>query len=153
MFPTATGTSYALPSSHPCCPPCSPQPKCRSSKRLLAVPDAKSSPSHGRSSIFPWATPRTSQSKLWTTPHFRSTGTLYIPVSHPVSSPIDARASDDLSLGIALYYGQLGLNCLWSPLFFGNRQARICHLNQSQPIPNVLFISHRWASRWLTACF
>ncbi|KAF5322301.1 hypothetical protein D9619_000879 [Psilocybe cf. subviscida] len=30
---------------------------------------------------------------------------------------------DDLSLGIALYYAQLGMNFLWTPLFFEHRQA------------------------------
>ncbi|KAF8205043.1 TspO/MBR-related protein [Pholiota molesta] len=28
----------------------------------------------------------------------------------------------DLTLGIALYYAQLGLNCAWSPLFFESHQ-------------------------------
>jgi benzodiazapine receptor len=40
---------------------------------------------------------------------------------------IDARCSDDLSLGIALYYAQLGLNVIWSPLFFEHRQVRTHH--------------------------
>ncbi|TFK29407.1 TspO/MBR-related protein [Coprinopsis marcescibilis] len=30
---------------------------------------------------------------------------------------------DDLNLGIALYYAQLGLNCVWSPIFFGTRNT------------------------------
>ncbi|CAA7259829.1 unnamed protein product [Cyclocybe aegerita] len=28
-----------------------------------------------------------------------------------------------LSAGLALYYAQLGLNCLWSPIFFGQRMT------------------------------
>ncbi|KAF8165279.1 TspO/MBR-related protein [Crassisporium funariophilum] len=31
----------------------------------------------------------------------------------------------DLSTGLALYYAQLGLNCLWSPIFFGSHQPGI----------------------------
>ncbi|KAF9534257.1 TspO/MBR-related protein [Crepidotus variabilis] len=32
---------------------------------------------------------------------------------------------DDLHTGIALYYGQLALNCLWSPIFFGTHSPGI----------------------------
>ncbi|KAF5363289.1 hypothetical protein D9756_000444 [Leucocoprinus leucothites] len=32
---------------------------------------------------------------------------------------------NDISLGLALYYGQLGLNCLWSPLFFAGRSTAL----------------------------
>ncbi|KXN89649.1 Translocator protein [Leucoagaricus sp. SymC.cos] len=32
---------------------------------------------------------------------------------------------DDLSLGLALYYAQLGLNCLWSPVFFAGRSITL----------------------------
>ncbi|KDR83673.1 hypothetical protein GALMADRAFT_236004 [Galerina marginata CBS 339.88] len=46
--------------------------------------------------------------------------------SHVAVKALDATLLDanrnDLSLGIALYYAQLGLNCLWSPIFFGKRQ-------------------------------
>ena len=30
---------------------------------------------------------------------------------------------NDLSLGLALYYGQLGLNCLWTPIFFEGKRV------------------------------
>jgi len=42
-----------------------------------------------------------------------------------------------LSLGLILYYTQLGLNFVWSPLFFGQHQ--VCRL------PHCTFIRH-----WLT---
>ncbi|KAH8113241.1 TspO/MBR-related protein [Phellopilus nigrolimitatus] len=42
--------------------------------------------------------------------------------SHLAAKEIDSSFSsstrDDASLGLALYYGQLGLNFLWTPLFF-----------------------------------
>ncbi|KAF9485290.1 TspO/MBR-related protein [Pholiota conissans] len=46
--------------------------------------------------------------------------------SHIAVNALDATFLEgnrrDLTLGIALYYAQLGLNCLWSPLFFENHQ-------------------------------
>jgi hypothetical protein len=32
---------------------------------------------------------------------------------------------NDISFGLALYYGQLGLNVLWSPLFFGQKNVSL----------------------------
>jgi benzodiazapine receptor len=35
----------------------------------------------------------------------------------------------DLSLGLTLYFAQLGLNCIWSPIFFGAHQVCLYHNN------------------------
>ncbi|KIJ99400.1 hypothetical protein K443DRAFT_680015 [Laccaria amethystina LaAM-08-1] len=46
--------------------------------------------------------------------------------SHVAVKALDDSTSvadrDDLSLGITLYYAQLGLNCIWSPIFFEGRK-------------------------------
>jgi len=37
----------------------------------------------------------------------------------------------DASVGIALYYGQLALNCLWSPLFFVQKHTTLALLDST----------------------
>jgi len=47
--------------------------------------------------------------------------------SHVAAKALDAAVSPsvkaDLKLGLTLYYVQLGLNIVWSPLFFGTRNT------------------------------
>jgi benzodiazapine receptor len=33
---------------------------------------------------------------------------------------------DDIAMGLGLYYLQLGLNFIWTPLFFGRKQVFFC---------------------------
>lgn len=52
-------------------------------------------------------------------------------------------SQNDLTWGIALYYGQLGLNCLWSPTFFGTHSIGLALID------SVLLTGTSW---YMTVC-
>ncbi|TFL00533.1 TspO/MBR-related protein [Pterulicium gracile] len=53
--------------------------------------------------------------------------------SHLTAKALDAAASnhttDDLNLGLQLYYAQLGMNFLWTPLFFVAKKPGLALIN------------------------
>ena len=109
-------------------------------------PVERSSRLHGQFYIWRWVTPPILQSRLSIPPWWKVTGTTLTAVCVP--SPCSWIIRNDLSLGIALYYGQLGLNYLWSPLFFNQQQVGYI-------IPANVFSSHLAHAWWLLdgTCF
>ncbi|KAJ3570210.1 hypothetical protein NP233_g4555 [Leucocoprinus birnbaumii] len=71
-----------------------------------------------------WETPREVFPYVWTLLYIAMGYASHIAVKSLDSSDFSENRSD-ISLGLALYYGQLGLNCLWSPLFFGGRSVTL----------------------------
>ncbi|KJA30208.1 hypothetical protein HYPSUDRAFT_127124 [Hypholoma sublateritium FD-334 SS-4] len=69
-------------------------------------------PGRPRREVFPFA---------WTILYLAMGYASHIAVKALDSTVLEGNRND-LSLGIALYYGQLGLNYLWSPLFFNQQQ-------------------------------
>jgi len=51
---------------------------------------------------------------------------------------------DDISLGLVLYYGQLGLNCLWSPLFFAGRSPTLALLDSVLLTGTTFYMTKLW---------
>ncbi|PPQ98516.1 hypothetical protein CVT24_004007 [Panaeolus cyanescens] len=50
----------------------------------------------------------------------------------------------ELSAGLALYYAQLGLNCLWSPLFFGAQRPGLALIDSVLLTATTWVMTKRW---------
>ncbi|XP_006460281.1 hypothetical protein AGABI2DRAFT_203217, partial [Agaricus bisporus var. bisporus H97] len=51
---------------------------------------------------------------------------------------------DDLSLGLALYYGQLGLNCIWTTLFFEKRSPILALVDSVLVTGTTFYMTTLW---------
>ena len=58
--------------------------------------------------------------------------------------PLKWSTRHEASVGIALYYGQLALNCIWTPLFFVKKHTTLALLDSTLLTATTIWMTVRF---------